>query len=422
MSDKTKRVVIYSTVIVVGLYFLFLGLTRAQAFLAPFTTAVLLALLMAPISGKFEKWGISRGLATFLCDLILFAFLAGLFLVISLQVQSVAQRWPQMKEKIQPKIEQLQRFVDKHTPLSVQQNAGESGSSSQQHSQSPGSQQQQRSQQQPEGDSASAQRQGATASQQQESDGGGFQGQGFSSGSSAMKSIVKGVGSAVLGFVGFLGKALLVFIYIFFLLYYRGQFRRSILNFVPKDKQQNAASILTGISSVTQNYLLGKLVLILALAVLYSVGLSISGVENAILISILAAVLSLVPYIGNMIGFVLALALGLFSSGGSGAFIGVVITFAVAQFVESYILEPYLVGERVKLHPLFTIIAVIIGNHVWGIIGMVVGIPLLAIVKVIADHVPVLHPLGYALGEHKSEHQKNKKNIFTKVKEKFLRQ
>ena len=131
--------------------------------------------------------------------------------------------------------------------------------------------------------------------------------------------------------------------------------------------------------------------------------------------------LSLVPYIGNLIGLVLALALGFFSGGGSGAIIGIVITFAVAQFFESYVLEPYVVGERVKLHPVFTIIAVIIGDHVWGIIGMVIGIPLLAIVKVIADHVPVLNPLGYALSEHKSEQQKNKKNFFTKVKEKFLR-
>lgn len=233
---------------------------------------------------------------------------------------------------------------------------------------------------------------------------------------------MKGVGSAVLGFFGFLGTSLLTLVYIFFFLLYRRQFRNSILNFVPEERKQRTDRILRGISSVTQNYLLGKLILIICLAILYSVGLTISGVKQAILISILAAVLSLVPYIGNIIGFVLALALGMFSGGGSGAIAGIAITFAVAQFVESYVLEPYIVGEKVKLHPVFTIIAVIIGEQVWGVIGMVIGIPLLAVVKVIADHVPVLHPLGYALGEHKDPGKKDKKGFFTKVKQKFLRQ
>lgn len=405
MNDKARRIITVLTIIVVGLYFLFFGLSKAQGFLAPVTTAVLLALLMVPVSRKLEKWGVSRGWAAFLCDVILIAFFAGLFFVVSLQVQNAAEQWPQMKKKIQPKIEQLQNFVSKHTNFSG------SGQTSKTDSTSTGS---------PPKSGLSSNQQGSN-SEGTNGNSSGAQKGGSSSGSTGMKSVAKGVGSAVLGFVGFLGTALLTFVYIFFFLVYRRDFRKSILNFVPEDNRQKTNTILGEISNVTQNYLLGKLVLIIFLAVLYAIGLSISGIKQAILISILAAVLSLVPYVGNIIGFVLALALGLFSGGSSGAVIGIVITFAVAQFVESYILEPYIVGERVKLHPVFTILAVIIGEHVWGIIGMVIGIPLLAVVKVISDHVPVLHPLGYALGEHKGEGKKKKKNFFQKIKQKFSR-
>src|SRR5690606_22825237 len=97
------------------------------------------------------------------------------------------------------------------------------------------------------------------------------------SGSSGMmQSAAKGVGSAVLGFIGFLGTSLLVFVYIFFFLLYRRQFRKVILNFVSEDERPKTDAILGGISNVAQNYLFGKLILIIFLAVLYSIGLSIS--------------------------------------------------------------------------------------------------------------------------------------------------
>lgn len=398
MNEKAKRIVFTSTVIVVGLYFLFLGLSKAQGFLAPVVVAVLLALLMVPVSRKLEKWGIKRGWAAFVCDVILIAFFAGLFLVVSLQVRNAADQWPQMKKKIQPKIEQLQDYISRHTNFSKEE------------------QEKKLNKALPGGSSS----QPSSSSEQEQQQSGDHSGGGQGS-SSGMKSVAKGVGSAVLAFIGFLGTSLLTFVYIFFFLLYRRQFRKAILNFAPEDKRQKTDDVLGGIGDVAQNYLFGKFILIIFLAVIYGVGLSISGVQQAILISILAAVLSLIPYIGNIIGFVLALALGLFSGGSSGVVLGIVITFAVAQFIESYILEPYIVGERVKLHPVFTIIAVILGEHVWGVVGMVVGIPLLAVVKVISDHVPVLHPLSYALGEHKRGDKQNEKNIFMKVKRKFLR-
>lgn len=222
-------------------------------------------------------------------------------------------------------------------------------------------------------------------------------------------------GSFISQFFSFLGNFLLTFVYIFFFLLYRNKFRNSILKMVPEDKRELTEEVLTKSTKISQNYLFGRLILIICLAVLYSIGLTVSGVKHAILISILAAVLSLIPYIGNIIGYFLAVGMAFFSGSGATGAIGVTITFAIAQFVESYILEPYIVGDKVDLNPIFTIIVVVLGGAVWGVVGMIIAIPALGIVKVVFDQIPVLRPLGYLFGEEDIG-DNEKDNIFKKTK------
>ena len=192
------------------------------------------------------------------------------------------------------------------------------------------------------------------------------------------------------------------------------------MKFIPEENQERGKSIIHESGKVSQNYLLGKLILIVLLAVLYGVGLFLSGIKHAVLISILAAVLSLIPYLGNIIGFFLAMAMALFAGGDSSALLGVIITFGVAQFVESYILEPYIVGDQVNIHPIFTIIAVVMGGAVFGVVGMIIAIPIFGIIKVVCDHVNALHPIGYLLGDQK-EAGKDEENFFNKLYKKFKR-
>ncbi|WP_255702732.1 AI-2E family transporter [Antarcticibacterium sp. 1MA-6-2] len=141
------------------------------------------------------------------------------------------------------------------------------------------------------------------------------------------------------------------------------------------------------------------------LAVLYSIGLGISGVNNFILISCIAAFLSLLPYIGNIIGFFLALIFGFLTTGDTTVLIGIIITFGIVQFVESYILEPYVVGDKVNVHPFLVILAVIAGNMIWGITGMILAIPILGILNVIMNSVPSLEPFGYLLSTDDNEEE-----------------
>jgi predicted PurR-regulated permease PerM len=161
--------------------------------------------------------------------------------------------------------------------------------------------------------------------------------------------------------------------------------------------------IITKSASVTQQYLLGRLLLIAFLSVFYAIGLGISGVNNFILVSVIAAILSLIPYLGNIIGFGLALVFGYLTSGDFTVLIGISLTFVIGQFIESYILTPYIVGDKVDLHPFLVILVVIIGNLIWGIIGMLLAIPVIAIVNVVLLNIAPLKPFGYLLSKEDRE-------------------
>lgn len=175
------------------------------------------------------------------------------------------------------------------------------------------------------------------------------------------------------------------------------------LKLAPGNRQEKTRLIINKTAGIAQKYLVGKFILIILLAVLYSLGLGISGVQNFILISFIAAFLSLLPYIGNIIGFFLALVFGFLTTGETSILVGIIITFGVVQFVESYVLEPYVVGDKVNIHPFIVILAVIAGNMIWGITGMILAIPVLGILNVIMRNVPALEPFGYLLSTDEEE-------------------
>jgi predicted PurR-regulated permease PerM len=90
--------------------------------------------------------------------------------------------------------------------------------------------------------------------------------------------------------------------------------------------------------------------------------------------------------------------------------VGIIVTYGIVQFLQTYLLEPLVVGAEVNIHPLFTIIGIVVGELVWGIPGMILAIPLLGIVKIVCDNVEPLKPYGYLIGEErKRKGRKSKK-------------
>lgn len=415
MKKGSKRILTYFALVVVSLCLFFWGLVQAQGFLVPLSVAALLAMVMLPVCRWFERKKISRGWASLFSVLIIMSFFVLLLFVLGSQINSLAEDWPKIKERMQPKIEQLQQYIADKTGISEQEQEAKiaqtiPGDSSPEVSTQEDSTQQESAASNKENQNPAPQdstRQQTTDSGEQASGGGSLGG-----------SMLQSAGSFVGKFFGLLGTFLLTFIYIFFFLLYRRKFRLSILKMVPEHKKDVTQKILHKSTQVSQNYLAGRLILIIFLAILYTIGLSVSGVRNAMLISLLAAVLSLIPYLGNVIGYVLAVGMALFSGTGVTGVLGVSITFTITQFVESYILEPYIVGDKVDLNPVVTIVVVVLGEAVWGVVGMLIAIPALGVLKVVFDNIPELSPLGYLFGSEDiaSEEDDEKDNFFSKAK------
>ncbi|APG59563.1 AI-2E family transporter [Christiangramia salexigens] len=331
------------TAAVVFTYFLILGLFKAKGFLAPLLTAVILSLVVLPLSQRLEKL-MKRPLASLLNSLLLFVISIGLMALVSFQVRSLAKDWPKIKETMAPKVEQVKNFALEHTPLN-------------------------------QNDLKEAKNESSSM---------------LTSFSSTSNTITSFMGKLT----GFTANYLLTFVYIFFLLNYRHIFKNFLLRIFPDDKDERVKSIISKSTKVAPQYLIGKLMLMGLLAILYSIGLGISGVDNFILVSVIAAVLTLVPYVGNIIGLGMAVVFGYLTSGNPTVLIGIAITFTLAQFVESYILQPYVIGDRVDVHPFFVILVVILGNMLWGIIGMILAIPIMGILTVVFLNIQELKPIG----------------------------
>lgn len=388
MSHDSKRIILYGGIIVIGIYFLFLGVIKAKAFLVPLIIAILLAMLVVPLANKLESWGMNRGWSSFVSDLVLIGFTVLLFWLIGMQVNKVQEDWPTLQKQLIKTSQRMDKALDNYSwavgkRVDLEKELRELTDEESQKSRDTTSS--------TDGFSTKSLN---TSEKKQDKGGSGISSGTVSQAWSLLKSVF-----------GFLGSMLLVFIYIFFFLLYRSKFYKAAMHFASDKRKTRTQNILKDSTGIAQQYLVGKVILILFLAVLYSIGLTISGIKYAILISIIAAVLSLIPYLGNVIGATFALIMAVLASGGGlGPIIGVVVTFSITQFVESYILEPFVVGDKVDLNPTMTIVAVVFGEFIWGVPGMILAIPVLGIGKVIFDHIPALQPLGYTVGEEDINH------------------
>jgi len=105
-----------------------------------------------------------------------------------------------------------------------------------------------------------------------------------------------------------------------------------------------------------------------------------------------------VPFVGNLTGTGLTV-IAVMAQGGDGKMVlGVLVTYFLVQFIQTYILEPIVVGEQVNINPLFTIMAIVLGELVWGVAGMILAVPLLGMAKIICDNYPHLQPYGFLIG------------------------
>ncbi len=214
------------------------------------------------------------------------------------------------------------------------------------------------------------------------------------------------IGQTLVSVTGAMVVVLLVPVYIFLILFYKPLLLDFIAMCFSSSKHETVKEVLQETRRLIQSYLVGLLLEMAIVAVLNSVGLLIIGVDYAILLGIVGAILNLIPYIGGVVAIALPMIMAL-TTQSLGAAIAVLILYLVVQLVDNNFLVPKIVASKVKINALISIIVVLIGGAIWGVGGMFLSIPLTAIIKVICDRVEPLKPLGFLLGDTMPEIGKN---------------
>lgn len=325
------------------LFLIVAGLHFAEAFLMPLTIAGVLATLLLPFTRWMEAKKIPKGLAVIFCMLVLLTVLAGIGTLLGWQISELVNDFAILKQKFIETGIRFQDYIFDHLGISIK-------------------------------------RQAQMIHDEQPSVGG----------------ILQIVGDSLLYiFTNFI----LVMAYIFFLLYYRCHLQSFILKLTQAHQHDEMKNMLTDITLVSQQYLLGLVKMIVLLGIMYGIGFSVIGIKNAIFFAILCALLEIIPFVGNITGTSITLLIA-FVNGASPAMLAAIVgTYLVVQFIQGWLLEPIILGPHVRINPFTTVIALVLGNLIWGIPGIFLAIPLIAMVKIVCDHIETLKPYGFLIGD-----------------------
>ncbi|MBJ6117955.1 AI-2E family transporter [Pontibacter sp. BT310] len=207
------------------------------------------------------------------------------------------------------------------------------------------------------------------------------------------------LGNTISMTTGAIAAFTIVPIFVFCLLYYRDHLQQFMFQFVAKDRRSSVIQTVTNIQQVVQSYISGLMIVIVIVSLLNSAGLLFLGVKYAIFFGIFASILTIIPYIGILIG---ALLPALFTLAATGHLIDavlVVFVFMFVQFLEGNFITPLIVGSKVSINPFAAIVALLVGGEIWGAAGMILSIPLIAILKVMFDAYEPLKPFGFLLAD-----------------------
>jgi predicted PurR-regulated permease PerM len=336
-----------------------------KPFLVPLAFGGILAMLLLPVCSWLQRKGVNKAVATVLSILLLVGFFAGVIAFLGWQISDLAEDAGKVKQQATEKYQQIQQYISEQLGVSPE-------------------------------------KQKEMMKEQQKSSGGK---------SGLVSGFISGLG-------GMMTNGLLVLVYIFLFLYFREHLQRFVIRLVPHQEKDEAVKVVDNIQQVAQNYLSGLSQMIVGLWIMYGIAFTIIGVKHALFFAVLCGMLEIIPFVGNLVGNLLTIVMAVSQGGDTNMIIGILATYGLIQFIQSYILEPLVVGAEVNINPLFTIVGLVAGELVWGIPGMVLAIPLIGMTKIIFDHIEPLKPFGELIGEEKRKPNKLKKKT-TEIVEKF---
>lgn len=201
-----------------------------------------------------------------------------------------------------------------------------------------------------------------------------------------IRSLVTAISQSSMVIVAWIANIALTPVITFYMLRDWDKFIAYINDLLPRTEEPMITRLAKESDEVLGGFLRGQLMVMLALGSIYSIGLWMVGVDLALLIGMTAGILSFVPYLGLVLGVVIAGLAVLFQTGDMVDLLLVFLVFIVAQMIEGILLTPLLVGERIGLHPVTVIFAVLAGGQLFGFFGVLLALPVAAILGVILRH------------------------------------
>jgi len=325
-------------VILAGMYFL-------KSLLVPLVFAMLLALALLPVCRKFESWKLGRILSIVLSLLLVLVVAIAFAVLLSVQFNAFISDFPDIQNKLQALLNNLYDSIESVFNISQEEQLGFLKDNSTEI---------------------------------------------LKTGSKYITTAL-GATTNVLTFIG------LVPVYAFLLLFYREKFKNAILKLIPGDNTKNAMEIFDSMKGTVQHYVLGLSLVVLIIAALNTSGLLALGIRHAIFLGIFSAVLTVIPYIGVFIGGLIPVLIALVTKDSLWYAVGVVGIYWLVQFLEGNFITPRIVGAQVKINAFVVIFGLLAGGQLWGIPGLILAVPVIAILKVVFSHIEPLKPVAMLL-------------------------
>ena len=341
---RLSHTLIALTIITVALYF-------GQDIWVPLALSVLVAVLLRPIEAWLARIGLYKVLAISLSVMLAMLILAGIAVLISTQISHFTEEWPKLQRNLTDTYNDARRWVRQEYNVNYKE-------------------------------------QEQYIKQAQEQVGQSLQG---------------GGGGVLSTILGPLGTLTLLPIYVFLLLYYRTMLVSFIVTLFSKRYTDRVYEVLREIKMAIRSYMVGLLLEALVVGAMTIGGLMVLGVEYAVLLGVITAMLNLIPYIGVLIAAGVTILVAMANSGDANVILGIVALFAAVQFIDNNFLVPFLVASKVKVNALISILGVLLGGAIAGVSGMFLSIPTIAILKIIFDRVEGLEPWGLLIGDDTPE-------------------
>jgi predicted PurR-regulated permease PerM len=315
-------------------------------FLVPFIFGIFLTFLMTPFCNFLEKKGINRVIASIISTLVVFIVVGAILFLFVYQMNSFVSEISSFRVELQDFINKIQDQIASATKISLEDQSNYLKDRSDQ----------------------------------------------------LLNTIENRVTQFAGNLINSLFGLLLVLLYVILLMLFRGRIYEFIMMYIPEEKKENSRKIMNNISKVAYRYLLGRAQVMMLLAIMYYITFMIFDLPYAGLLIIFGTLITIIPYFGPFVSGLLPIVVSFIFFDSLHKVLLFTMIIIIVQLIESYVLEPLIIGKEVKLNPLVVIIAVVAGGALWGIAGMVLFVPLFAIFQIISMNSAGLEPIGYLLG------------------------